>query len=157
MNISKPSNDLYYGRLTGALVYVIFAIPVEQFVLNREIKVTLSGVTSSTRNRDRPNNNVTFSTIQLNSVIFSVVINLLFGITLGLFSSLLSIKFGARYRCSQDCDVSFSRIDTLQSHLQLVHVTKSMNRKRIVILGVGFVGVAVSNKLQETHVRIMLE
>jgi NADH dehydrogenase FAD-containing subunit len=32
-----------------------------------------------------------------------------------------------------------------------------MNRKRIVILGGGFVGVAVSNKLQETHVRIMLE
>jgi len=29
----------------GILVYLIFAIPVEQFVLNPEYKVTLSGVT----------------------------------------------------------------------------------------------------------------
>ncbi|HXX97753.1 MAG TPA: hypothetical protein VEL11_11625 [Candidatus Bathyarchaeia archaeon] len=90
LNISKPSNGLYYGLLTGTLVYLIFAIPVEQFVLNPEFKVTLSGVTSNTPNRtQQPNNNVTFSTIQLYSVIFSVAINLLFGITLGLFSSLL--------------------------------------------------------------------
>jgi hypothetical protein len=75
------------------------------------------------------NNNVTFSTIQLYSTIFSVVINLLFGITLGLFSSLLSRKFGARYRCPQDCDISFSRIDTL-NHLQFVHGNKPMNRTK---------------------------
>ena len=34
-------------------------------------------------------------------------------------------------------------------HSTSVHGTKSMNRKRIVILGGGFVGVAVLNKLQE--------
>ncbi|MGA9153661.1 MAG: hypothetical protein WBZ36_24025 [Candidatus Nitrosopolaris sp.] len=90
--------------------------------MNREFKVILSGVTSNTVNRVRQhNNNVTFSTIQLYSTIFSVAINLLFGITLGLFSSLLSRKFGARYRCPQDCNISFSRIDTLQNHLQFVH------------------------------------
>jgi len=65
-----------------------------------------------------------------------------------LFSSLLSIKFGARYRCPQDCDISFSRIDTLQNHLQFVHGSKRMDRKRIVILGGGFAGVSVLNKLQ---------
>jgi NADH:ubiquinone reductase (H+-translocating) len=150
LNISKPSNGFYYGLLTGTLVYLIFAIPVEQFVLNPEFKITLSGVTSNTPNREQQaNNNVTFSAIQLYSVIFSVVINLLFGITLGLFSSLLSIKFGARYRCPQDCDISFSRIDTLQNHLQFVHGSKPMNRKSIVILGGGFAGVAVLNKLQD--------
>jgi hypothetical protein len=150
LNISKPSNGFYYGLLTGTLVYLIFAIPVEQFVLNPEFKATLSGVTSNTPNRAKqPDNNVTFSTIQLYSTIFSVAINLLFGITLGLFSSLLSRKFGARYRCSQDCDISFSRIDTLQNHLQFVHGSKPMNRKRIVILGGGFAGMAVLNKLQD--------
>ncbi|MGC1932902.1 MAG: NAD(P)/FAD-dependent oxidoreductase [Candidatus Nitrosopolaris sp.] len=150
LNISKPSNGLYYGLLTGTLVYLIFAIPVEQFVLNPEFKVTLSGITSNIVSRGQgSNNNITFSTIQLYSIIFSVVINLLFGITLGLFSSLLSIKFGARYRCPQDCDISFSRIDTLQNHLQFVHGRKPMNRKRIVILGGGFAGVAVLNKLQD--------
>ncbi len=45
LNISKPSNGLYYGLLAGTLVYLIFA--VEQFVLNPEIKVTVSGVTSN--------------------------------------------------------------------------------------------------------------
>jgi len=157
LNISKPLNGLYYGLLTGTLVYLIFAIPVEQFVLNPQIRVTLSGVSSNTGSRNQgigegggqgPNNNITFSTIQLYSAIFSIIINLLFGITLGLFSSLLSIKFGARYRCPS-CDISFSRIDTLQNHLQFVHGSGAMNRKRIVILGGGFGGVTVLNKLQD--------
>jgi NADH:quinone reductase (non-electrogenic) len=155
LNISKPSNGLYYGLLTGTLVYLIFAIPVEEFVLNPEIKVTLSGVSNNIVGRNQengngigqggqgPSNNITFSTIQLYSVIFSVMINLLFGITLGLVSSLLSIKFGARYRCPS-CDISFSRIDTLQNHLQFVHGNRAMNRKRI-----GFGGVTVLNKLQD--------
>lgn len=160
LNISKPSNGLYYGLLTGTLVYLIFAITVEEFVLNPEIKVTLSGVSNNIVGRNQengngigqggqgPSNNITFSTIQLYSVIFSVMINLLFGITLGLVSSLLSIKFGARYRCPS-CDISFSRIDTLQNHLQFVHGNRAMNRKRIVILGGGFGGVTVLNKLQD--------
>jgi hypothetical protein len=149
LNISKPSNGLYYGLLTGTLVYLIFAIPVEEFVLNPEIKVTLSGVSNNIVGRNQengngirqggqgPSNNITFSTIQLYSVIFSVI--LLFGITLGLVSSLLSIKFGARYRCPS-CDISFSRIDPLQNHLHFGHGSRAMNRKRIVILGDGFGG-----------------
>jgi len=162
LNISKPSNGLYYGLFTGTLVYLIFAIPVEQFVLNPEFKVTLSGVTKNIGDRNQEtgngtrqggqgptnNNNITFSTIHLYSVIFSVMINILFGITLGLVASLLSIRLGTRYRCP-GCDISFPRIDTLQNHLQFVHGSEPMNRKRIVILGGGFAGVAVLNKLQD--------
>jgi NADH dehydrogenase FAD-containing subunit len=159
LNISKPSNGLYYGLFTGTLVYLIFAIPVEQFVLNPEYKVTLSGVSKNIGGRNhengngigqsvqRPGNNITFSTIHLYSVIFSVTINLLFGITLGLVASLLSIRLGARYRCPS-CDISFPRIDTLQNHLQFVHGNKPINRKKIVIVGGGFGGVTVLNKLQ---------
>jgi hypothetical protein len=79
----------------------------------------------------------------------------LFGVKLGLFSSFLSIKFGARYRCPS-CDISFSRIDVLQTHLLFVHSTNEdenqqqiTNRKRIVILGGGFGGVTVLKKLQK--------
>lgn len=107
LNISKPSNGLYYGLFTGTLVYLIFAIPVEQFVLNPEFKVTLSGVSKNIGDRNQEtgngtrqggqgptnnnnnNNNITFSTIHLYSVIFSVMINIL-GITLGLVASSLS-------------------------------------------------------------------
>jgi hypothetical protein len=163
LNISKPSNGLRYGLLVGTLVYLIFAIPVEQFVLNPEFGHTLSnnnsngkntvdykeekGLTGQSRGKveekgiqvQRPNNimtTTTFSNIQLNSTIYSISINLLFGITLGLFSSFLSIKFGSRYRCPS-CDISFSRIDILQNHLELVHGDKPINRQRIVILGGG--------------------
>jgi NADH:quinone reductase (non-electrogenic) len=73
--------------------------------------------------------------------------NLLFGTTLGLFSSFLSIRFGSRYRCPA-CDISFSRIDILQNQLELVHGDKPINRKRIVILGGGFAGVTVLRRLQ---------
>jgi hypothetical protein len=157
LNISKPSNGLYYGLLTGTLVYLIFAIPVEEFVLNPEIKVTLSGVSNNIVGRNQengngirqggqgPSNNITFSTIQLYSVIFSVI--LLFGITLGLVSSLLSIKFGARYRCPS-CDISFSRIDTSKSFAfwawqQSNEQKKNRNFRRRVW------GMTVLNKLQD--------
>jgi NADH dehydrogenase len=173
LNISKPSNGLRYGLFVGALVYLIFAIPVEQFVLNPEFRHTLSnnngndkntvgykeekGLTGQSRGKveekgiqvQKPNNitTTTFSNIQLNSTIYSISINLLFGITLGLFSSILSIKFGSRYRCPS-CNISFSRIDILQSHLELVHGDKPINRQRIVILGGGFAGVTVLKRLQ---------
>ena len=42
LNISKPSNGFYYGLFTGTPVYLIFAIPVEQFVLNPEFEDVLS-------------------------------------------------------------------------------------------------------------------
>ena len=38
LNISKPSNGLRYGLLVGVIVYFVFAIPVEQFVLNQEFR-----------------------------------------------------------------------------------------------------------------------
>jgi ABC-type antimicrobial peptide transport system permease subunit len=38
LNISKPSNGLRYGLLVGVIVYLVFAIPVEQFVLNQEFR-----------------------------------------------------------------------------------------------------------------------
>lgn len=74
LNISNPLNGLYYGLFTGTLVYLIFAIPVEQFVLNPAYKVTLSGVISNIGVRGQGpsnNNNITFSTIQLYSIVFS--------------------------------------------------------------------------------------
>ncbi len=150
LNISKPSNGLRYGLFVGILVYLIFSIPIQRFVLNLEFRHALVG----NNNNNNNNNNVTFSNFQISSIIYSVSINLLFGITLGLFSSFLSIKFGARYRCSI-CDISFSRIDILQNHLLFVHTDDyndehqmTTNRKRIVILGGGFGGVTVLKKLQ---------
>lgn len=68
----------------------------------------------------------------------------------GLVSSLLSIKFGSRYRCSK-CDISFSRIVSYQKHVELVHGAKPIPLKRILILGGGFAGIEVLRLLQKTY------
>ena len=105
LNISKPSNGLRYGLFVGILVYLIFSIPVSRFVLNPEFRHTLVGSNNDNYNNDNDNgnnnsnnNNVIFSNFQITSILYPISINLLFGITLGLFSSFLSIKFCARYR-----------------------------------------------------------
>jgi hypothetical protein len=41
LNISKPSNGLRYGFLVGMIVYLIFSIPVAQFVLKPEFVYTI--------------------------------------------------------------------------------------------------------------------
>src|SRR5215216_2102026 len=169
LNISKPSNGLKYGLFVGSLVFVIFAIPVQQFVLGPEFARTIGSISATTatnKNTQTPaaaedsqpmisqpsaaasstTNQSIFT--QLRALLNSLTINLVFGITLGLFSSLLSIKFGARYRCPK-CDISFSRVDSLQRHLELVHGAKPIHPKRILILGGGFAGVEVLRRLQD--------
>jgi NADH dehydrogenase len=165
LNISKPSNGLLYGLLVGLVVYLIFAIPVEQFVLSREFEHVVESSSPGTfysnksnyvssnykegEYRAQQNNNMPLYDLQIRSTVTTIMIHLLFGTILGLFSSFLSIKFGARYRCPQKCDISFSRIDTLQIHLKSIHGDNPIqNRKKILILGGGFGGVAVLNKLQ---------
>ncbi|HZD82245.1 MAG TPA: FAD-dependent oxidoreductase [Nitrososphaeraceae archaeon] len=165
LNISKPSNGLKYGLFVGSLVFVIFAIPVQEFVLGPESARTVdssSTTTTTTADTSSPyamessqpmvskpsiSSNQIIS-IQLIAIANSLIINLVFGITLGLFSSFLSIKFGARYRCPK-CDISFSRVDSLQHHLELIHGSKPIYPKRILILGGGFAGVEVLRRLQD--------
>src|SRR5215213_6607873 len=166
LNISKPSNGLKYGLFVGSLVFVIFAIPVQEFVLGPEFARTIgsssSTTTTTTNTSSSPaatessqpmvskpslsSNQIIIN--QLRAIANSVIINLVFGITLGLFSSFLSIKFGARYRCPK-CDISFSRVDSLQRHLELIHGAKPIHPKEILILGGGFAGVEVLRRLQD--------
>ena len=91
-------------------------------------------------------NQITFN--QIRAIANSLIINLVFGITLGLFSSFLSRTFGARYRCPK-CDISFSRVDSLQHHLRaVIHGSKPIHPKKILIVGGGFAGVEVLKRLQ---------
>ena len=41
LNISRPSNGLKYGLFVGSLVFVIFAIAVQEFVLGPEFALQL--------------------------------------------------------------------------------------------------------------------
>jgi hypothetical protein len=42
LNISKPSNGLIYGLFSGFIVFVVFFIPVQQFVLGPQTVTTLA-------------------------------------------------------------------------------------------------------------------
>jgi NADH dehydrogenase FAD-containing subunit len=168
LNISKPSNGLKYGLFVGSLVFVIFAIPVQEFVLGPEFARTIGSSSSTTTTTTTTNTSppaaatesshpmVSKPSLSSNQIIInelravanSLIINLVFGITLGLFSSFLSRTFGARYRCPK-CDISFPRVDSLQRHLELVHGSKPIHPKRILILGGGFAGVEVLRRLQD--------
>ncbi|MGB8938031.1 MAG: FAD-dependent oxidoreductase, partial [Candidatus Nitrosopolaris sp.] len=86
-----------------------------------------------------------------NFIVITIVwllIHLVFGTVLGGVSSSISIRFGSRYRCTK-CDISFSRIDSLQKHIQLVHGSTPIQLKRILILGGGFGGIEVLRQLQK--------
>jgi NADH dehydrogenase len=144
LNISKPSNGVIYGLITGIVVFAVFFIPVNQFVLSPEIIDILPEVQPSTKEAEAAN---TIRENQSSIMIGSIVMHLVFGVTLGIISSLLEIKFGAKYRCPK-CEISFSRIDSLQKHLDLVHGTTPIHRKRILILGGGFAGIEVLRRLQ---------
>jgi NADH:quinone reductase (non-electrogenic) len=140
--ISKLSNGILYGLFAGSVVYIVFFIPVYESVLTQEIARTLNTVGDVEYAAEYLARN--FFTIMIGWLI----IHLVYGVIVGVVSSLLSIRFGSRYRCSK-CDISFSRIDSYQKHIKLVHGDIPIQQKRILILGGGFAGIQVLMHLQE--------
>jgi len=91
LNISKPLNGFFYGIFAGTIIFVVWAIPINEFVLIPENIRTIADIDPSL-----PKQAIS-QQIEINklSILFnSLFINLLFGITVGLASSFLSIKFG---------------------------------------------------------------
>ena len=126
LNISKLSNGISYGLFAGSVIFVAFFIPVYQFILAPEIAFTLKEMNTSMTQAQAANQLASnFVTIMIGSI----VTHLVFGVTLGFISSFLSIRFGSRYRCDI-CDISFSRIDSYQKHIELVHGAKPIKQKR---------------------------
>jgi hypothetical protein len=128
LNISKLSNGLIFGLITGSAVFIVFFIPLQQFILVPEIIHTMSNIMFMSQQEAAPHISSNFLYI----VVGSAVTHLVFGVTLGIISSFLSIKFGSRYRCSIH-DISFSRIDSYQKHEELVHGKTPIQQKRILI------------------------
>lgn len=143
--ISKISNGLLYGLFAGSVILIVFFLPVYFFILLPEINRTLATMMPS--NYDEYGTTLPEYSFPL-VIVSYVIMHLVFGITVGLTSSTLSIKFGSRYRCSK-CDISFSRIDSYQKHFQLVHGEKPIQLTRILILGGGFAGIQVLRQLQK--------
>ena len=145
LNISKLSNGLLYGLFAGTVILIIFFIPVYMLILQPEINRILTTIMPETYDEY----GTTSSHYSFPLVIVSyIIMHLVFGIIVGVTSSALSIKFGSRYRCTK-CDISFSRIDSYQKHVELVHGEKPIQQIRILILGGGFAGIEVLRQLQK--------
>src|SRR5215467_9532551 len=148
LNISKLSNGLLYGLLAGSIVFIVFFIPVYQFILAPEIDRTMDEMKVTTTSESEEHSSTTqYGNFTVVTIVW-LLIHLVFGTVLGGVSSLMSIRFGSRYRCIK-CDISFSRIDSLQKHIQLVHGLHPIQLKRILILGGGFGGIEVLRQLQK--------
>ena len=145
LEISKPINGLIYGLFTGIAVFLLWSIPIQQLVLSHvTAKAIVSVNSSSVPNQLSMNIQKDFFG-PLSQTIFR---NLIFGVTLGLTSSLLSIKLGKRFRCPK-CSISFARVDSIKKHLDKIH-REHLPQKKVVILGGGVGGVEALKKLQKS-------
>jgi len=155
-NISKIYKGLAYGIISGIVVFVIFAIPVSQIFLGPNTIEILSEI----------NPEMTVSQIAqevernfLSQILNSLFMHIVWGVTLGVVSSLLTRKMGANYLC-HICNIEFSNIKTYEHHKENVHVNPSSKMKKILILGGGYAGVGVLNKIQkifESNVDVNIE
>ena len=145
-NISKIKNGLVYGILAGVVVFAVFSIPVSQVFLGpnmakviAELDPTMTFIEAS----EVVNQNFVLGLID------SLFMHLIWGITVGVLSSLLTRKIGANYRC-HICDIEFSKMSTYEKHAKNIHENPSPSIKRILILGGGYAGVNVLKHLQKT-------
>ncbi len=135
LNISKMSNGIVFGLLAGAVVTVVFAFPVQYFLIH-PIMAEIGNA---------PAVGTVFSTGYLLGAFFS---HALWGITLGASSSVMTAKKGMNYRCHA-CDIEFSKISTFNEHHRYIHASAHPDTKKIVILGGGYAGVGVLEKIQK--------
>ena len=100
LNISKISNGLLFGLFAGAVVTIVFTIPVQYFWIQPVIAELNNTVTQ----------NFIFSEEFL---LKSFLTPFLWGGTLGVLASVLTTKKGMRYRCHK-CDIEFSKLSTFE-------------------------------------------
>jgi len=145
-NISRIHKGLSYGILSGVVVFVVFAIPVSQIFLGPNTIEILSEINPEmTATQVAQEVERSF----LNQMLNSLFMHIVWGVTLGTISLLLTRKMGANYLCHV-CNIEFSNIKTYEHHQKYVHENPSPNMKKILILGGGYAGIGVLNKIQKT-------
>lgn len=144
-NISQIRKGVIYGLFAGFVVFVVFAIPVSQMLLGPNRAEVLAQLD--------PKMNLNDAITQteqdiVSGILYSLFIHVIWGLTVGIVSSLLTRKLGTNYRCKR-CDIEFSKLNTYENHLLYVHDNPSHTMKKVVILGGGFAGVYVLKKIQK--------
>jgi hypothetical protein len=92
LNISKLSNGLLYGLLAGSIVFIVFFIPVYQFVLAPEIARTMDEMKVTTSESEEYSSTTQSGNPTVVTIVW-LLIHLVFGTVLGGVSSSISIRF----------------------------------------------------------------
>ncbi len=145
LNLSKITTGLIYGIISGIVVFIVFAIPVSQLLLGPNTVEILSEINpemSYAQALEEVENS--FVTQMLNSLLMHII----WGLTLGIVTSLLTRKMGANYLCRK-CNIEFSKLQTWNHHYSHVHENPSPLMKKILIIGGGYAGIGVLNKIQK--------
>ena len=144
--ISKILHGITYGIIAGIVVFVVFAIPVSQLILGPNTISLMSEL-----NPKMPFVEITKQVEEsfASQILSSLMMHIIWGISLGVVSSLFSRKMGANY-CCHICDVEFSKLRTWENHNQRIHENPSPEIKKIVIIGGGYAGTGVLNRIQKS-------
>lgn len=132
-DISRPSRGLIFGLLAGGAAFTVFATPMIYLMMSPELAA------------DIPVGQADVITIVM---IESLGMHMLWGLIMGSVTSFLTRRFGANYICRQ-CDVEFFNSAMREAHMAHVHGKGSQSMKRVLILGGGYAGVGVLNRLQK--------
>ena len=144
-NLSKITTGLVYGMISGIVVFVVFAIPVSQLLLGPNTAEILSEINPQMSYVEAVQEvKNSFVSQMFNSLIMHII----WGLTLGIISSLFTRKIGANYLC-RICDIEFSKLQTWKHHQKHVHGNPSPSMKKILIVGGGYAGIGVLNKIQK--------
>ena len=144
-NISKISNGLLYGIISGVIVWAVFFLPVQQLVIAPNMAQVLMELDPAMTFTDAANTSQENFALKLLDSYFTHII---WGVTVGVLTSLFTRKIGANYRC-HTCDIQFSKMQTYENHVKNIHQASSADLKKVLILGGGYGGVGVLRKIQE--------
>ncbi|MDX1596456.1 MAG: hypothetical protein R3327_05895, partial [Nitrosopumilaceae archaeon] len=130
-NLSKFHRGVLYGIIAGITVFVVFAIPVSQFLLNPNMEEIIS-----MKNPELTEQQVKqqASSDILSQLTDMLLMHVIWGVTLGVIASLFTRKMGANYLCHK-CNIEFTKLDTWEHHQEKVHDNPSESMKHILILG----------------------
>ena len=132
--------------ISGIVVFIVFAIPVSQLLLGPNTAEILSEINpemSYAQALEEVENSF------VAQMLSSLLMHFIWGLTLGIVTSLFTRKIGANYLCRK-CNIEFSKLQTWNHHYKHVHENPTPFLKKILIIGGGYAGVGVLNKIQKT-------
>ena len=152
------------GIITGAILYCALKFDVSHLAKGLVFGLAVGGVMFSVSTiimmyvilaPESPHTALTQQDIT-NGILVSLVKHVVWGLVMGSITTGLTRRFGANYHCRL-CDVAFSNTATLKAHNAHVHNMKNNGAgeagaspmKRILILGGGYAGIGVLNRLQK--------